>query len=332
MEPLQHVVPTLSVIMPNWNCRPWLGEALDSLLQQSSPPDEIIVIDDGSTDGSVEWLTEQAERYPQLRVLSGARGGVSAARNKGMAIAKGDFIYFMDADDFVANNLFADFRQTYAAHPSLELFCFGAKLFLDAPSEQRDYNDIHQRNITGVMSGGSETLEKLIEHQSAHRILWSSIVSRALILRAGIQFMPVQNHEDAPFMFALYLLAKQIYLTDQRYYFKRFINTSLSQITHDFSWVENYFTVRESSERFMQQQGMPVDEGLLDGYYLGLMEGCLIKIRKNRMSVPETRRLGIKSLARKMAHSNAKLMLLWYFPPLYAGLEACKKRLTRLER
>ncbi|PPS58302.1 hypothetical protein CRX72_13835 [Pantoea sp. BRM17] len=58
-------VPTISVIIPNWNCAPWLPETMQSLLQQTSPADEIIIIDDGSTDESVSWLTAFAEAHPR---------------------------------------------------------------------------------------------------------------------------------------------------------------------------------------------------------------------------------------------------------------------------
>ena len=57
---------TISVIVPNWNCAPWLPEAIDSLLGQSSPPEQVIVIDDGSTDDSVALLEALAARHPQL--------------------------------------------------------------------------------------------------------------------------------------------------------------------------------------------------------------------------------------------------------------------------
>ncbi|WP_309835285.1 glycosyltransferase family 2 protein [Pantoea sp. SORGH_AS_0659] len=109
-----HRIPTVSVIIPNWNCAPWLPEAMGSLLRQSSPPEQIIVIDDGSSDSSVAWLTAFAAQHPQVILLSGERGGVSAARMKGLSVATGDFVYFMDADDFVSTDLFADFRRVQA--------------------------------------------------------------------------------------------------------------------------------------------------------------------------------------------------------------------------
>ena len=129
--------PTITVIIPNWNCAPWLAEAIESLVGHSSPPEQISVIDDGSTDNSIDLLQAMAARYPQIELLQAQRGGVSAARTRGLAIATGDFIYFMDADDFVGKTLFADFRRACQQHPEMELFCFGAKMFTDRPLAER---------------------------------------------------------------------------------------------------------------------------------------------------------------------------------------------------
>ncbi|MFJ5158125.1 glycosyltransferase family 2 protein [Pantoea sp. NPDC088449] len=320
---------TITVIVPNWNCAPWLTEAMASLLGQSSPPEQIIVIDDGSTDNSVELLRAMAAKHPEIVLLQAERGGVSAARNRGLEIASGDFIYFMDADDFVGNTLFADFRNALVQHPEMEMFCFGAKMFTDLPVEQRDYQLFHQRRISGAFAGGSATLRKMIANQSAHRVLWSSIVSRALIKRVGVQFLPIQNHEDAPYMFALYMQANTVVLSSESYYFKRFMVTSLSQRKATFSWVENYFIARGNSESFMQQWGLPADESLLDRYYEPVMYGCLIEMRKNNIEVPQAWRVTIDQLIRKVTGESRRMKLQWYYPTLYNGLKASRSLLAR---
>lgn len=316
---------TISVIVPNWNCAPWLPEAIDSLLGQSSPPEQVIVIDDGSTDDSIALLEALAARHPQLTLLRGERGGVSAARTKGLEVATGDFIYFMDADDFVSSDLFADFRRMLAQHPEMEMFCFGARMFTDKPVAERQYEQFHQRHVDGIWPGGAETLRSMIPHRSAHRVLWSSILSRDLITRTGVQFLPIQNHEDAPYMFALYMSARQIGFTQKSYYNKRFMPTSLSQSKPTFSWVENYYIARRSSESFLHEQGLPPEEKLLDTYYQPVMYGCLIEIRKNNIPVPVSWHPTIDQLVRKVTRESKRIKLLWYYPTLYSGLQACRR-------
>lgn len=94
MSPLEPA--TVSVVIPTCNRRELLSQSLRSVLSQSRAADEIIVVDDGSTDGTIERVHEA---FPEVRVLSQENRGVSAARNRGIEAAKGDWIAFLDSDD-----------------------------------------------------------------------------------------------------------------------------------------------------------------------------------------------------------------------------------------
>lgn len=92
---------TLSVIIPNFNRAHLIGETLENVLRQSRPPDEVIVVDDGSTDGSSLVI----ERFaPRVRLIRQANAGPGAARNRGLAEARGELIQFMDSDDLWSPN------------------------------------------------------------------------------------------------------------------------------------------------------------------------------------------------------------------------------------
>ena len=97
------MLPTVSVVIPCYNAAPFLRETLESALNQTHPPLEIIVIDDGSTDDSAAI----AESYgPPVRVIRQANQGESVARNRGMAEARGSHLFFLDADDVIRPSAF----------------------------------------------------------------------------------------------------------------------------------------------------------------------------------------------------------------------------------
>lgn len=98
--------PFLSFIVPVYNVEKYLEECLDSLITQDVPYDEyeIICIDDGSTDKSGKILDSYAEKYANIIVVHKENGGVSSARNCGINIAKGEYIWFVDSDDFIRDN------------------------------------------------------------------------------------------------------------------------------------------------------------------------------------------------------------------------------------
>lgn len=92
----------VSVIVPAFQVRNYLDECVASLVSQSHRNLEIIIVDDGSTDGTAELCDAWAERDERVRVLHGPNGGLSAARNRGIDIATGTFVSFVDADDVVS--------------------------------------------------------------------------------------------------------------------------------------------------------------------------------------------------------------------------------------
>ena len=98
---------TISVIVPAHNIGKWLPRSLDSLLAQTHPDMEIIVVDDGSSDETAQVLAEYSEKYPNIRAISKENGGVTSARLLGVAEAAGEWIAFMDGDDYVEPQMYA---------------------------------------------------------------------------------------------------------------------------------------------------------------------------------------------------------------------------------
>ena len=96
----------LSVIIPAYNISHYVGECLDSLVHQTYKDMEIIVVDDGCTDNTCSIVEEYVSKYPQVSLLHKKNGGLSDARNFGIPYAKGEYIAFLDSDDFVDVTLY----------------------------------------------------------------------------------------------------------------------------------------------------------------------------------------------------------------------------------
>jgi len=111
---------TISVVIPLYNKAPHIARALDSVLAQSSQPDEIIVVDDGSTDGGAEIVAPYVQKHG-VRLIRQKNAGVSAARNRGVSEAKSEYIAFLDADDYWHDNHIAVLRDLIAQYPQASL-------------------------------------------------------------------------------------------------------------------------------------------------------------------------------------------------------------------
>jgi len=109
----------VSIIMPCYNAARFIAEAIASVIVQTESSWELIVIDDGSTDGSAEVVGRFTD--PRIRLLSQANAGVSAARNAGLACARGEFVAFLDADDRMRPNRLHVPLEIFARDPSLDL-------------------------------------------------------------------------------------------------------------------------------------------------------------------------------------------------------------------
>jgi glycosyltransferase involved in cell wall biosynthesis len=117
-------LPTLSVIVPNYNHSRYLKRGLEAILHQSAPPTELIVIDDASTDNSMDVLTGLARQYPTLHVHRNERNqGVSYGMKRGMDLARGDYLFFVGADDPVRPGLFEKSLALLAEYPQAGLSC-----------------------------------------------------------------------------------------------------------------------------------------------------------------------------------------------------------------
>jgi glycosyltransferase involved in cell wall biosynthesis len=122
-KPMQPKV-SLSVILPNFNHGALIARALRALLSQQPAAKEIIVVDDGSTDGSAAVIDRFAERHPSIHFIRNATNqGIIASVRRALAVASGDYLFFGSADDYVLPGLFAHADDALRQYPSAAFFC-----------------------------------------------------------------------------------------------------------------------------------------------------------------------------------------------------------------
>ena len=113
--------PLVSVIIPVYKVEDYLAECVDSVINQTYRNLEIILVDDGSPDGCGAMCDAYAAQDERVRVIHRPNGGLSAARNSGMDIATGEFITFLDSDDWIYRGMIEGYMQCFAKHPELDL-------------------------------------------------------------------------------------------------------------------------------------------------------------------------------------------------------------------
>lgn len=121
----------VSIVVPVYNVEQYLSECIDSLIAQKYDNKEIILVNDGSTDNSPAICDEYTKRYDYIKVIHKANGGLSDARNKGVASATGDYILFVDSDDYIEKDSLSHIMQVVGESPVDVVFLEAQKVFAD---------------------------------------------------------------------------------------------------------------------------------------------------------------------------------------------------------
>ena len=122
----EQVVPLVSVVVPVYNAARTLEKCVDSLTSQTFDDVEILLINNGSTDNSLDVCKEIAGKDSRIKVIDISEKGVSAARNRGIELATGEFVTFVDADDWIDPDVCKLFADLNAKH-NYDLFCYSAQ-------------------------------------------------------------------------------------------------------------------------------------------------------------------------------------------------------------
>ena len=192
----------ISVIVPCYNAQRYLNVCLESLRAQKSPEIEMIFIDDGSTDATGEMLDAFAQAEPRASVIHIPNGGVSAARNRGLAMARGRYIAFMDADDALEEDSLSLLYQQ-AIETGAQIVSANHTLF-DMEKSARVRVEVEP-----VTQQPMEIAREIIHMHRIYNNLWNKLYDRALF--GGLRLdESVRIGEDALMNLQLFLRARKV--------------------------------------------------------------------------------------------------------------------------
>ncbi|WP_228727673.1 glycosyltransferase family 2 protein [Klebsiella michiganensis] len=157
-------LPTLSVVIPVYNVSKYVLEAIDSVINQTITPFEVIIVDDGSTDNSGELVEQYYSEIQYVKIIHTHNQGLGEARNVGTRAALGEYIYYFDSDDMLQLYLIEDFYNALKSNDELDIFAFSAESFLDGADKeivapQNKLPKYLRANETLFSSGGEAFIE-----------------------------------------------------------------------------------------------------------------------------------------------------------------------------
>ena len=228
-------MPKVSVIIPVYNVEKYLGECLDSILGQTLGDVEVLCVDDGSTDGSAKILAEYAARDSRVRAFSSPHAGAFRAREVGVKASCGEYVYFMDADDLLAKEAFADLCARADAE-RLDQIVFASSVFCEgdvtddlrrwARRMERYYSIAHA--CCGKVMDGMALMQDLLEHDCFHVSPPLRVIRGAVVRDNPYPFPDATTRADNYFTPLSLHYSKRALAVADRHYRRRVRNGSIS--------------------------------------------------------------------------------------------------------
>lgn len=218
---------TYSIIVPIYNAEKWLQYAVDSVTSQSVFDWELLLVDDGSTDNGKEIAASLADNDPRIRAIFNENHGVSAARNRGLQEAKGEYIVFLDADDMLAENTLSIYSDIIAKHPEMEI--------IKGSHYVKSFDQFHETGIAkrrigceDKMLDGAQFLQKVAWY---HSVIYAYCYKASFLRTNNLKFIEGASYlEDGAFIVSALRNAVHCYYSLKCTYIYRYqeSRTSLS--------------------------------------------------------------------------------------------------------
>ena len=197
----------LSIILPVYNMEKYLDRSLKSLLQQDLPEEdyEIIIVNDESKDNSLKIANEYASKYPNIKVVDKKNGGTGAARNSGLDVASGEYVHFVDPDDYVARNVYKTLLD-YSDNKQIDILTIEIieTKQVDLYDSKTDMESIDLDGLPVI--DGIEYLAK----NNYNNACWWYIINRSFLDKTGYRFIEGRWMEDSIITPELFLKAKRV--------------------------------------------------------------------------------------------------------------------------
>ena len=208
----------ISIIIPVYNVREWMDECLQSIEQQSFHDFEVILIDDGSTDGSGQKCDQWSQKDSRFRVIHKENAGPSIARNIGIKVAKGEYLSFVDSDDWIEKEFLDKLYQAIVED--------------DADMAECDVYRVDSR--TGIKTirtcsgnlGKDFTLEEHMKY--GYTAIWKCLIRRELFEKYDIEFPNCHSEAKAIYPLVIALSKKIVNVKESLYNYRQFRKDSLS--------------------------------------------------------------------------------------------------------
>ncbi len=227
----------VSVIVPVYNVQDYIVKCIDSLVRQTLKDIEIIIVNDGTKDNSIKKIKENFDDK-RIKIISKENGGLASARNRGVEEATGEYLFFVDSDDFIDTNTLKEMYDEASKNNLDIVYCDYYLYYQDKkiPSSSIEHYDIN--NPKSLITGVPGAVCKLIK--------------RELYLKYNIKFLNGRFFEDIAIIpFFLAITKKSSYIRKPFYYYLQRDGSILNKKHYDKKWEDIFYVMEYLKEKFI---------------------------------------------------------------------------------
>ena len=268
-----------SIIVPVYNTAEYLKDCFDSIYSQTQKELEVIAVNDGSTDESLPILEEIKKEHPEMVIFSQENKGLGSARNKGIELAKGEYIYFLDSDDCLVSTAMEKCYQ-FAHLNNLDIVMFDAVEFGDVSPEKKESFDRSKiiKEREEVLSG--EDFANKYWRSSYSPTVWLMYISAGFLHKHQFRFMDKIYYEDNEFYCKLIASAMRTMYIPHMLYKRRCRKASITSSVFDGRHANDFLQMIQAVNKQSYSQGM-LD--IMHDMKLNFLQTLLIKCRNNKL-------------------------------------------------
>lgn len=227
--------PIVSVIIPCYNVEKYLRQCLDSVINQTLQDIEIICVDDGSSDATIEILNEYQKKDNRLKVISQKNAGAGAARNNGLRMAKGKYLSFLDSDDFFEPDMLQEAYQS-AEKNQADFVVFNSNQY---HMDKNSYVDVpwvlRMQDIPPYMPFTYRQLAGNV-FKTFVGWAWDKLYRRTFVVENNLWFQEQRTTNDMLFVFSALVVAKRISVVNKVLAHQRRGSSESLSVTREKSW------------------------------------------------------------------------------------------------
>lgn len=243
----------VSVIIPVYNTAPYLYEAINSILSQTLNDIEVICVDDGSTDDSLEILNEFAEKDNRIFVIHQENQGLSMTRNNAMKYIHGKYIYFFDSDDVLVEDALLQCYESCERN-NLDFCFFDAEILLEEGARPLSWNYHRTYNFAeNAIYNGKDLLNQMLDTYTYRSVVWLLLLRKEYIDSIKVSFYPDILHEDELYSVLLFLQSNRVGCVKQSFVNHRVRATSIMGKKYSLRNVDCYLTVVDELHCFAKR-------------------------------------------------------------------------------